>query len=224
MIQRALGSLIPRVAANESTKAAILSCASTPPRRIGLTHAADLLTSYVDRKPRSTSASRKLSCPSAYPETGTHLCADPFEPASRKLCPALGMSRPGVWLPTWRVFKPLLPWRPISAPNAHGLHSSEPCLLPGDRIDVPAVLSAPALSHKTSRPCAGASAAYSHLEKPSPFVLPRGLVRAGGICSPEYFDLSGSPTTDPHREASPLPIPLFVLEFRQSCDHRTCGP
>jgi hypothetical protein len=90
---RALGFSIPRVAADELTKAAILSCTSTPPRRIYLTHAADLLTSYVDRKPRSTSASRKLFGPSAFPETGTHLCADPFEPASRKRYRAPEMSR-----------------------------------------------------------------------------------------------------------------------------------
>jgi hypothetical protein len=86
-LKRALGFSIPRVAADESTRAAILSCTSTPPRRVYLTRAADLLTSYVDRKPRSTRTSRKLFSPSAFPETGTHFFAGPFEPASRKLLP-----------------------------------------------------------------------------------------------------------------------------------------
>jgi len=91
--QRALGFSIYGGAANESTIAAILSGTSTPPRRVHLTRAAALLTSYVDRKPRLNSTSRKLRGPTAFPENGTLFCADPFEPASRKHCPALGKSR-----------------------------------------------------------------------------------------------------------------------------------
>ena len=93
LIQWALGSPVSRGATDELTKVAFLSCTSTPPRRVHLTRAADLLTSYVDRKPRSTGTSRKLLGPTAFPEIAALFCADPFEPASRKLCPALGKSR-----------------------------------------------------------------------------------------------------------------------------------
>jgi len=171
--QRALGSSVYGGAADELTIAAILSGTSTPPRRVHLTRAAILLTSYVDRKPLSNSTSRKLRGPTAYPETGTHFCADPFEPAFRKRCPALGKSRRRVWLPSWRVDQPQLPWRPLSASNAHGLRPSELCLLPGDQHGVTTALSAPALSHKTSRPRIGATAAWSHPESRPPWCHPK---------------------------------------------------
>jgi len=86
-------------AAHESTKAAILSCASTPPRRVYLTRAADLLTSYVDRKPRSTSASRKLFGPTAYPETGTHLFAALSSQRPESVAMLSGCRAPGFGYP-----------------------------------------------------------------------------------------------------------------------------
>jgi len=196
-LRRALGSSIPRVAADESTKATILSCTSTPPRRVYLTRAADLLTSYVDRKPRSTRTSRKLPGPSAFPESQDPFFRRSFRTGVPKAFTALGMSRLRVWLPSGRVKNPNFLGRPLSAPNAPGLRFSELCLLPGDRNGVSAVLSALALSYKTSRPHTGASAACSHLGKPSPLVPPGGLVRVGGMCSLKLLNLSGSPTADP---------------------------
>lgn len=90
---RALGFPAPAGAAHESTKAAILSCTSTPPRRIHLTRAARLPTSCVDRNPPSANASHRPLCPTAFPEPGTLFCARPFGPAFRKRCPASGKSR-----------------------------------------------------------------------------------------------------------------------------------
>jgi len=60
-----LGSSALRGVWAESTTQTILSCPSPPPRRLHVSRAAPVLTSYVDRKPFPQSPSRKLPRPSA---------------------------------------------------------------------------------------------------------------------------------------------------------------
>jgi hypothetical protein len=93
-LKRALGFSILRVAADELTKATILSCTSTPPRRVYLTRAADLPPSYVDRKPPSTRSSRKLFLPfSISGKLGPIFSPTLSNRRPESLCPAPGMSR-----------------------------------------------------------------------------------------------------------------------------------
>jgi hypothetical protein len=119
-LKRALGFSISRVAADELTKATILSCTSTPPRRVYLTRAADLLPSYVDRKPPSTRTSRKLFCPSAFPESWDPFFHRPFR---------IGVPRAFALLPGCRVEGFGYPLNAYENPNFLGGLFQPPTLL-----------------------------------------------------------------------------------------------
>jgi hypothetical protein len=72
----------------------ILSCASTPLRRLSPSLAVFLPAACVDRRPPSENTSRKLPCPSAFTRPRTLFFASPADEASQRLCPALRKSRP----------------------------------------------------------------------------------------------------------------------------------
>jgi hypothetical protein len=74
-----------------------------------------------------------------------------------------------------------LPREPLSAPNAHELRPSEPCLLPGDRKKVTLPLSAPAFSRKT---LTGLAPTLQRLD-PTRKAVPL-------ICNPTFYVGSGT--------------------------------
>jgi len=88
-------------------------------------------------------------------------------------------------------FLPTYPWKPLSAPYALGLHSSELSSPPGIVRSFQTSLSTLALHGKTSRPRLGASVASSPQGSRSLLLLPDGLNRVRAFCSPELSDLSG---------------------------------
>jgi hypothetical protein len=121
------------------------------------------------------------------------------------------MSRPRVWLPSQR---------PLAIPTREGL-SQPPTLLGfalqslvSSRAIGPTFPPSSPLLRFPTKPL-GLVSALQRFDPASgsrpPQVLPEGLVRVGGMCSPELSDLSGSPAVDPHRKASPLPVPLSAL-------------
>jgi hypothetical protein len=138
----------------------LLSCTSTPPQRL-----ASCAPPTYPRLMPTMSHSRQTPryVPSAPQRLRTQepLFSPPYEgvppalPCQREV-PLLGFGYPfsGLKFPD--------PWKRFSAPNVHGLRPSElfSGLMIGNRF--PGPLSAPALFHKTNRPCAGASAACSH--------------------------------------------------------------
>jgi hypothetical protein len=120
-----------------------------------------------------------------------------------------------VWLPD--------PWGPLSAPNAPGLRSSEPCSsrVIGKPFRIP--LSAPALSGKTRMTLPRRFSGLLPPGKPCPF-LSRVFSSGRDRCSPELSDLSGSPSVDPWRRTSPSPPSPLVLMSPQPYDKKPNGP
>jgi hypothetical protein len=85
----------------QPNEAAILSCTSTPPRRVYLKQTVFLSASYVDRKPLLKNTSLKLRDPTAY--SGHQVLQssmNSFELMSGKLYPTYRKPRFRVWLPS----------------------------------------------------------------------------------------------------------------------------
>jgi hypothetical protein len=120
-----------------------------------------------------------------------------------------------VWLPS--------PWGPLSAPNARGLRSSEPCSSQVIGKPFRASLSAPALSGKTRMTLPRRFSGLLPPGKPCPS-LSRVFSSGRDRCSPELSDLSGSPSVDPWRRTSPSPPSPLVLMSPQPYDKKPNGP
>jgi hypothetical protein len=120
-----------------------------------------------------------------------------------------------VWLPD--------PWGPLSAPNALGLRSSEPCSFRVIGKPFRASLSAPALPGKTRMTLPRRFSGLIPPGKPCPS-LSRVFSSGRDRCSPELCDLSGSPSIDPRRRTSPSPPSPRVLTSPQPYDKKPNGP
>jgi hypothetical protein len=94
----------------------LLSCTSTPPKRLALTSAALLPTSHVDRDPCSVSPSRKLLRPSAFPDPGTLLRTLLLEERPGDFAPSPESPAHRVWLPSRRCDAPE-PWGTSFSPQ-----------------------------------------------------------------------------------------------------------
>jgi len=148
----------------------LLSCTSTPPQRL-VSYAPPTYPRLMPTMSHSRQAPRYVPSAPQRLRTQEPLFPPPFEgvppalPYQREV-PLLGFGYPfsGLKFPD--------PWKRFSAPNVHGLRPSEPCSssMIGNRF--PGPLSAPALFHKTHRPCAGASAASSHQASRAPDCYP----------------------------------------------------
>jgi hypothetical protein len=98
----------------------------------------------------------------------------------------------GFGYPLAKSYSPSALGWPLSAPNTLGLLPSELFSSPAVERAFQLLLSTLALIKKTSRLSLRASAASSgQSDRPLP-LLPEGLVRVRGSCSPGTFDLSGS--------------------------------
>lgn len=86
---------------------------------------------------------------------------------------------------------PTYPRKPLSAPYALGLRSSELFSSPGVMRSFQTSLSTLALFRKTSRPSHCASVAFSPQFSRALLLLPDGLNRVRAFCSPELSNLSG---------------------------------
>jgi hypothetical protein len=134
----------------------------------------------------------------------------------RSLTPGFGYpSDEMVWLPD--------PWGPLSAPNALGLRSSEPCSFRVIGKPFRASLSAPALPGKTRMTLPRRFSGLIPPGKPCPS-LSRVFSSGRDRCSPELCDLSGSPSIDPRRRTSPSPPSPRVLTSPQPYDKKPNGP
>jgi hypothetical protein len=120
-----------------------------------------------------------------------------------------------VWLPD--------PRGPLSAPNAHGLRSSEPCSSRVIGKPFRDSLSAPALFGKTRMTLPRRFSGFIPPGKPCPS-LSRVFSSGRDRCSPELSDLSGSPSVDPWRRPSPSPPSPRVLMSPQPYDKKPNGP
>jgi len=112
-----------------------------------------------------------------------------FKLMSGKLYPAPQTPHPRVWLPSrWR-----LAFLPLEASFSSQRSWASPFrafLLLGDRRRVPSPPSTPALVAKTlARLYAPRFSGFAPPKKPSPFLLPEGLIQVGGFCSPGLSDL-----------------------------------
>jgi len=173
---------------------------------------------------RESRTSRKLLCPSACPDSEALFFSLPCSRKRRGTValiprsPALGFGYPlgeMVWLPD--------PWRPLSAPNAPGLRSSEPCSSRaiGKPSRVP--LSALALSGKTRTTLPRRFSGLIPPGKPCPS-LSRVFSSGRDRCSPELSGLSGSPSGGPRKRTSPSLPPPPALMNPQPYDKKFNGP
>jgi hypothetical protein len=62
------------------------------------------------------------------------------------------------------------------------------------------------------------------LKKPCPFSLPKCLARVGTACSLELSDLSGSPSANPSKRASPSPRSPLALETPSPYEPNVSAP
>jgi len=148
----------------------LLSCTSTPPQRLG-SYAPPTYPRLMPTMSHSRQAPRYVPSAPQRLRIREPLFSPPYEgvppalPCQREV-PLLGFGYPfsGLKFPD--------PWKRFSAPNVHGLRPSElfSSLMIGNRF--PGPLSAPALFHKTNRPCADASAASSHPASRAPDCYP----------------------------------------------------
>jgi hypothetical protein len=206
-----LRSLKPPGDSSECAARLLLSCTSTPPQRLAPPLTASLSASPADPEPPSKSASQKLLDPSASPEPATLLSTTPAEAASDRLGVTRRKSRPQ-GLATLSAALAREPLGGLFQPPTL-LGFALQSLVSSRAIGATFPPSSPLLRFPT-KPL-GLVSALQRFDPASgsrpPQVLPEGLVRVGGMCSPELSDLSGSPAVDPHRKASPLPIPLSAL-------------
>jgi hypothetical protein len=104
------------------------------------------------------------------------------------------------------------PGKPLSAPNALGVHppelSSSSVIERSSRIS----LSALALSYKTPKNLVAALQRLDPTEKAVPLIAPEGLVRVGTSCSPGSFNLSGALHLKSQRKVSLFPATPLALK------------
>jgi len=129
----------------------LLSCTSTPSRRLDLTLATLLLADYVDRNQLSESSSRKLFFPSAFPDTRTHLVTVRLLPSPPgNFYPSSQVSLSRVWLPSQSVSRLfLIPLRASFSPQRSWDSPFKAFLLQGDLERFPFLLSTLAILYKT---------------------------------------------------------------------------
>jgi len=120
-----------------------------------------------------------LLCLLAFEERATlQSSTDPFRSASRGFCPPHENSHPRVWLPSRRDC-PLVPWKPLSAPNALRLRlpelSSSPVIV--EEFPLPSPL--PRFPSKPFQACYRRLSGLIPPDQPFPFLLPECLVQVG---------------------------------------------
>lgn len=159
----------------------------------------------------SKSSSRKLSLPSAFPDTKTHLAtAGLMTQPPGALYPALQVSLPRVWLPSQSDLPlVLIPLRASFSPQRSWDSPFKAFLLQGDLERFPFLPPLLRFPVKPFRPYIVASAASPHLESRLPFSLPRCLVQVGSFCSLGISNLSGFSL----RRSSPFIFSLNGLPF-----------
>jgi len=108
-----------------------------------------------------------------------------------------------VWLPD--------PWGPLSAPNAPGLRSSEPCSsrVIGKPFRIP--LSAPALGRKTRSTLRLRFSGFLPPGKPCPSLHPESLARVGTVALLSFPTSQALPLATLGREHLRLFLPLAFL-------------
>jgi len=109
---------------------------------------------------------------------------------------------------------PVHPRKPLSAPNAPGLHPSELCSFPGIESRSPEILSALALPFQPCRLKSGASAACSPRKSRIP-LAPNGLGRVGTLALLGLLTSQALSTTLPEKKSlSSLPTLASFLPVR----------
>jgi hypothetical protein len=166
----------------------------------------------VDRKPSSKGTSRKLLCPSAFPDSRAPFFTSPFEEAFGRLCPASRRFRPQ-GLATLSTACKLLDSLEISFNLQRSWTFPFGALLfLSGRLRVSPFPFAPALSSKTFRPWTGAPTICSHSEAVS-LATPRFYVGARPSAPLGFGASQALPPLGPgkNRLLSCLPLPFFPL-------------
>jgi len=90
--------------------------------------------------------------------------------------------------------------------------------------EFPLPLSTRALPYKTFQAFYRRFSGLIPSKKPSPFLLPEGLVQVGGVCSLGLSHLVGSPSADPRKEASPFSPSPHALTLKSPLDELSPKP
>jgi hypothetical protein len=121
------------------------------------------------------------------------------------------------------AYSPLNPWRPLSAPNAHGLLPPKLCSSSMIREWFPTDVPLWRFPTKLVQLGTDASAVLAH-RRSRPPLAPGILLRVGGVCFLGLFDLLGAPSASNGSEVSLFESPLSSLSLTSSCELISAGP